>query len=53
MTKPITPFPLRMPAEMKDWLRDKADKNFRSMNNEIIAMLKEQQQKEEEIEKAA
>lgn len=44
--------PTRLPKELKDWLKQKAVENFRSMNGELIARL-EQSRKEEEKRDAA
>ena len=32
--------PIRMPNEVKDWIRDEAAKNGRSMNTEVVFILK-------------
>ncbi|MDC7704054.1 Arc family DNA-binding protein [Vogesella indigofera] len=39
---------LRMSHELKDWLQKKSEKNFRSMNSEVIARLEESRRREEE-----
>lgn len=31
---------IRIPAEIKTWLRERADQNCRTMNGEILALLK-------------
>lgn len=49
----ITPFPVRMPVELKDWLQQRATQNLRSMNNEIITLLMEAQKREHAHENAA
>ena len=49
----ITPFPVRMPAELKSWLQQRATQNFRSMNNELLALLMDAQKREQAHEKAA
>ncbi|MCD2185215.1 Arc family DNA-binding protein [Rhizobium sp. GN54] len=36
----ITDLKIRMPAQVKDWLAARADENERSMNGEILAILK-------------
>lgn len=36
-----TPFGLRMPKDLRDWVRERARRNDRSMNGEIIAILRE------------
>jgi hypothetical protein len=38
-TKQIAPTPVRLPAELKDWVKARAKKNLRSLNAEIIALL--------------
>lgn len=38
-TKQRAPYPLRMPDEMRDALKDAAKKNDRSLNAEIVARL--------------
>lgn len=48
-----TPFPLRMPSELKEWLQLRAEQNLRSMNNEVISLLMEAQKKELTHESAA
>lgn len=34
-------YPLRMPDELKEWLKLKADDNWRSLNAEIVSILRE------------
>lgn len=41
MTAQIPAFPLRMPAELRDWLEQAAGENGRSLNSEIVQLLKE------------
>lgn len=41
------PSPVRIPEELKQWLKHKAVDNFRSLNSEIVARL-EWSRKEEE-----
>lgn len=38
-TKQIAPTPVRLPVELKEWLKARAEKNLRSVNAEIIALL--------------
>jgi hypothetical protein len=38
-TKQITPTPVRIPVELKTWVRARAAENLRSVNAEIIAVL--------------
>lgn len=51
-TSQLTPSPVRLPEDLKAWLKIKAAENFRSMNSEVIARL-EQSRKEEIGEQAA
>ncbi|PPA76497.1 hypothetical protein C4E15_06800 [Achromobacter spanius] len=37
---------LRIPAEMRDWLQDCAQRNFRSMNAEIAHRLQQTRERE-------
>ena len=37
--KKTTSIQVRMPAGLKEWLKEKASENFRSLNGEIIARL--------------
>lgn len=39
---------LRIPASLKDWLEDRATRNFRSMTNEAVAILSEKRSQETE-----
>jgi len=41
MSGVITPFGLRLPPELKQWLSGKAQTNHRSMNSELIYRLEE------------
>lgn len=41
-------YPLRLPAELKLWLQQKAQENRRSFNAEVVVML-EQTQKQEAV----
>ena len=50
-TKQIAAIPLRIPDELKIWLKARAAANFRSVNAEIIAMLLDERRKEGEAEK--
>lgn len=34
-------YPLRMPVELREWLKVKSDENWRSLNAEIVAILRE------------
>jgi len=35
------PMQLRLPAELKDWLRDQASTNSSSLNSEVIRAIRE------------
>lgn len=41
------PSPVRIPEELKQWLKHKAVDNFRSLNGEIIARLEQSRKAEE------
>jgi hypothetical protein len=43
-----SPVPVRMPAELKEWLRLRAESNLRSLNGEIVSMLLEEKRREED-----
>lgn len=47
----IVPFPLRIPVEMKDWLKHKAIDNRRSLSKEIEYRL--EQSRQQEVKEAA
>lgn len=38
-TKQQTPTPLRLPEELKDWIKRRAGSNLRSVNAEITSLL--------------
>lgn len=38
-TKQIAPTPVRLPPDLKDWIKARADANLRSVNAEITALL--------------
>ena len=38
-TKQIAPTPVRLPVELKEWIKARAEMNLRSLNAEIIALL--------------
>ncbi|WP_080418603.1 Arc family DNA-binding protein [Burkholderia ubonensis] len=44
--KQIVPFGLRLPAELREYLTNQAQKNYRSLNSEIIQRLEASRQKE-------
>lgn len=35
----LTPYPLRMPPEVREWYEDEAAKNSRSLNGELLKLL--------------
>lgn len=39
MTRDIKPLGVRMPEELKQWLKDQAEKNMRSLNSELVVRL--------------
>lgn len=46
-SKKMAPSPVRIPDELKQWLKHKAVDNFRSLNGEIIARLEQSRKAEE------
>lgn len=48
MNRQIAPFGLRMPEGLKDWLKQQAEQNRRSLNSEILARLEESKTQQEE-----
>lgn len=53
MKEQIPPFGLRMSSELKQWLREKAESNRRSMNGELLKLLEESKAREERPQNAA
>ena len=43
----VSPTPVRMPDELRMWLKHKAIDNYRSMNSEVVARLEESRRREE------
>ncbi|MGE6467988.1 Arc family DNA-binding protein [Serratia proteamaculans] len=37
----ISPHPVRMPSDLKEWLKDQARQSGRSLNSEIVRVLTE------------
>lgn len=37
----VSPYPLRMSAEIRSWYESEAEKNDRSLNGEIVKLLKD------------
>ena len=48
-TKQHAASPVRIPAELKLWLKHKAVDNFRSFNSEIVARLEQSRKAEESL----
>jgi hypothetical protein len=46
-SKPIKPTLVRLPDELKEWLKKRAAENFRSVNGEIVARLEESRKREQ------
>jgi hypothetical protein len=44
-SKQMAPTPVRLPAELKDWVKALAEANLRSVNAEIIAILMAERRK--------
>lgn len=40
-TRKVAPLPLRLPQELKAWIRDQAVSNHRSMTGEVIKRIEE------------
>nr|WP_294864373.1 Arc family DNA-binding protein [uncultured Pseudogulbenkiania sp.] len=49
----LAQFPVRMPPELRAWLEERAKRNSRSMNGEIIAILREKKDAEESQRKGS
>lgn len=49
----LAPSPVRIPQELKDWLKHKAIDNRRSFNSEVLARLEESQKSEVQHANAA
>lgn len=47
MTREIKPLGVRMPEELKQWLKDQAEKNMRSLNSELVIRLQESRANQE------
>lgn len=48
-TKQKPPTPVRLPEELKEWVKTRATSNVRSVNAEIIALLLNEKRKSEAI----
>ena len=47
MVKSRSPYPLRIPPQLRDWMQKAADRNSRSLQGELLHRLNESQRKEE------
>ncbi|WP_295539213.1 Arc family DNA-binding protein [uncultured Pseudacidovorax sp.] len=47
----LAPSPIRLPQELKDWLKHRAIDNRRSFNSEVLARLEQSRRVEEQGEK--
>ncbi|WP_434663424.1 Arc family DNA-binding protein [Paraburkholderia sp. A3BS-1L] len=47
-TRTIAPFGVRMPADLKEWLKERAGRNRRSANSELLAVMEEARAAEKE-----
>ncbi|WP_404299822.1 Arc family DNA-binding protein [Alicycliphilus denitrificans] len=43
----LAPSPIRLPQDLKDWLKHRAIDNRRSFNSEVVARLEESRSREE------
>ena len=50
---PIDDLKLRVPRDVKEWLKARAEANYRTMNGEILAMLKATKQADRIVKKEA
>lgn len=41
MVSRVTPYPLRMPQEVREWYEEEAKRNARSLNRELLKLLTE------------
>jgi hypothetical protein len=44
---------IRLPADMKEWLKNQADRNCRSQNSEIVAVLRKEKERCEQQTRSA
>lgn len=51
--KPLPPTGVRIPDDLRDWLRQQAAENSRSLNQEIIHRLKHSRLQQEQVAGAA
>ncbi|MFM4929411.1 Arc family DNA-binding protein [Aeromonas dhakensis] len=50
VSKPIPPTGIRMPDDIKSWLTKRATGNERSMNKEVLFILRKEMEKDEQEE---
>ncbi len=43
----LAPSPIRLPQDLKDWLKHQAVKNHRSFNSEVLSRLEESRSRQE------
>jgi hypothetical protein len=48
----LAPSPVRLPSDLRDWLKHQAIDNRRSMNNEVVARLEESRERQLSAQKA-
>lgn len=48
----LAPSPMRLPPDLKDWLKHKAIDNRRSLNNEVVHRLEASRKNEDSTEGA-
>ena len=49
----LTLSPVRLPQDLKDWLKHRAIDNRRSMNSEVVVRLEESRARERQFEEPA
>lgn len=49
-TKQLATTPLRIPIELKDWIKSRAASNLRSVNAEVISLLLAEKRKHELVQ---
>lgn len=45
----LPPFGLRMPSDVREWIRQTAEQNDRSQNYEIVRAIRERMEREKEV----
>ncbi|GIZ54066.1 Arc family DNA-binding protein [Noviherbaspirillum aridicola] len=48
-SKQMPPTPVRIPPELKEWVKARAEANLRSVNAEITAILMAERKRQEEL----